>query len=904
MNGRAASKVRVHTKLALMHAKTALSKKCLNEASERALQDTLEIIKAWILNKDNLTMAEIGQRRRSNMDNEAELEMPPPKKIRLEESKREISDDTPPAINGIDSQCNWPSSHVEVPRVFSDNVDPSSETASPSAILQPTDLPGHSFADNDPMILDSNPEHNGVNRVLVASGATSARSEEESTHGIIHIEDTCVPEERRESPGGETTSISTAEPLISAQYPIEGNHATASGMTDDGLPLAREAEPPMLANIGEPRPQDSLHVVTNISPNNSIRGATSEGQQWEDPNRSKDNGIEKEVPKNEHVARNIEETNGMTLVPLETRDINLESVQSAPLASEGLVEPSTPSAEAEFELDSSPYESSSSDSSSDTSSSESDVDDYEMLSPEEEARRLMAEDGGAEEKATSGAPRTLNEKPDEVVPKPDVTITADMKLEELGCVENLVENLALIKANTSGEYQVLEAGSVLCLEDRSVIGAVAETLGRVQQPYYSVCFTNPAAMSEAGIVKDVKVFYVPQFSTTVFTQPLKGLKGSDASNMHDEEVGDEELDFSDDEAEAEHKRQAKLQKRARFDSKRGRGDGFSRGPQRTSGNISHQLHGHLKSSPPRPSNPGETTLNYDDAAEDGDELYTPLSRPSNLHEMMDRRDAPIRNAANHGSTQRGGRGRGRGDRGEGRGGHHRNRGTGPAGKNDRRDQRNPPNNNYSHAQGSSGQRSFQRHQNNASATSVSNLPPRPPHHNDSFNSFPQPQYSPTEPQLHSAHSSSQPYLHPAYSSQYPSSYDQSYHQQYQQPQHTPNQYFLGNQHQGHFSQQSYSPAPQYQAQQPPPASPSSATIPPGAHINPNFFRQQVQHSPQSWQQQAQTHYPPQQYQQYQQYQHPSSAGNNAGPLSPEAARRLQESLAKLNNPNGSSGAPS
>ncbi|MCJ1304519.1 hypothetical protein MMC08_007332, partial [Hypocenomyce scalaris] len=163
--------------------------------------------------------------------------------------------------------------------------------------------------------------------------------------------------------------------------------------------------------------------------------------------------------------------------------------------------------DAEVELDSSPIDSSSSDISSDSSSSDS--DDYEMLDPEEQARRLMQEDGGSDDEAgkkggnaAGGGPlRTLNEKPDEVVQKPDLIVTPEMKIEELGNVENLVENIVLIKAKMSGEYQVLETGSVLCLEDRNVIGLVAETLGRVQQPLYSVRFTDATAISDAGIAK-------------------------------------------------------------------------------------------------------------------------------------------------------------------------------------------------------------------------------------------------------------------------------------------------------------------------------------------------------------------------------------------------------------------
>ncbi|KAL9033039.1 MAG: hypothetical protein Q9180_006161, partial [Flavoplaca navasiana] len=319
--------------------------------------------------------------------------------------------------------------------------------------------------------------------------------------------------------------------------------------------------------------------------------------------------------------------------------------------------------EAEFELDSSPIESSS-ESDSDSSSLSSGASDYELLDPEEEARRLMQEDGGSDDegksgKAASGPLRTLNEKPDEIVPKPQVEITPEMIVSELGSVEHVVENSILIKGKTSGERRALESGSLLCLEDRSVIGVIAELLGQVHQPYYSVRFTNPAAITEAGVFKGTTIFYVEQHSSYVFTQSLKALKGSDASNIHDEEVGDDELEFSDDEAEAEHKRRVKQERQARRGdreerSNRGarggrtdrggrndrgvrgnRGDGFSRGPR--GGYVRGGGRGHFNQTEARDTS--SPTMNYDDN-DDGDELYTPLVRPSNLHEIMGRGEAP------------------------------------------------------------------------------------------------------------------------------------------------------------------------------------------------------------------------------------------------------------------------
>lgn len=54
-----------------------------------------------------------------------------------------------------------------------------------------------------------------------------------------------------------------------------------------------------------------------------------------------------------------------------------------------------------------------------------------------------------------------------------------------------------------------------------------------------------------------QVFHLPNRSKFVFLSQLKRWKGSDASNVHDEEPADEELEFSDDEEEAAFRSQRK-----------------------------------------------------------------------------------------------------------------------------------------------------------------------------------------------------------------------------------------------------------------------------------------------------------------------------------------------------------
>lgn len=271
-------------------------------------------------------------------------------------------------------------------------------------------------------------------------------------------------------------------------------------------------------------------------------------------------------------------------------------------------------ANGEWEADSSPYESSSSDSSSSDDSDDDDSDDEKgRLDPKELARILMEEasddEGEKKGSASGGQLRTKNEVPEQVIPRPDVTITEDMKLVPLGEVEHIIGNTIVIKAYTSGEYQVLESGSVLIAEDRSIIAAVAEQFANVKEPRYAAYFTNEEEIKSLNIDRGNKVFYTNAHATFVFTEPLKGLKGTDASNLNDEELGVDEMEFSDDEKEAAYKKELKEKRRAR---QNGRGGG----------DTSRSARSGASEVIPNPS-----SLNYDD---EDDGPYRPLARPANF----------------------------------------------------------------------------------------------------------------------------------------------------------------------------------------------------------------------------------------------------------------------------------
>jgi H/ACA ribonucleoprotein complex non-core subunit NAF1 len=313
----------------------------------------------------------------------------------------------------------------------------------------------------------------------------------------------------------------------------------------------------------------------------------------------------------------------------------------------------------EWEVDSSPYQSSSESSSSVSTSSEEDSDNegYELLGVEETARLLMEADNGSEDEggdnrnaraSGSGQVRTKNELTEEMIPKPDIQITEDMKIEELGSVEHIIENTLVIKAFVPGEYQVLDTGSVLCTANRAIIGVISETLGKVLQPMYTVRFGSNEDIEQLGLELGTKIYYPVAHASYVFTEPLKNIKGSDASNIHDEEVGDDEAEFSDDEKEAEYKRQLKQKK------KEGKWkNGAVRG-----GKEPHPLRKELK------SDTAMDGLNYD---EDDDGPYRPLLRPPGFgHAPISQASfTPDHIARPNSQRDRRGDSRGRGQRGRG-----------------------------------------------------------------------------------------------------------------------------------------------------------------------------------------------------------------------------------------------
>ncbi|VDC05793.1 unnamed protein product [Peniophora sp. CBMAI 1063] len=167
--------------------------------------------------------------------------------------------------------------------------------------------------------------------------------------------------------------------------------------------------------------------------------------------------------------------------------------------------------------------------------------------------------GGA---TTAAAVRTKNEIAEVDFNVPDVEEVGESEqLERVGDVMSVSSNIVIVRG-AAGQAQIaLDSDTLLVFEDRKVLGYVYETFGPTLQPFYQVRFGEKYPLDAEKVQVSRPVFHVPRRSRFVNVFELRKLKGSDASNVHDEEVAEYEMEFSDDEEEAAHKARLKQQRR-------------------------------------------------------------------------------------------------------------------------------------------------------------------------------------------------------------------------------------------------------------------------------------------------------------------------------------------------------
>ncbi|KAG1057985.1 hypothetical protein G6F43_000229 [Rhizopus delemar] len=239
----------------------------------------------------------------------------------------------------------------------------------------------------------------------------------------------------------------------------------------------------------------------------------------------------------------------------------------------------------------------------------SDDDDSSSEEKEEDTKEgnIVEEEEEEEEGAPSqgGVVKTANEITDFTVEKPVFDLTQQTEILYAGNIFQIIQNVVVVHSRPGSEYNALDAGSLLVYENREVMGEIFETFGPISRPYYTVRFNDESEINNEWTTVGAAVYYVPSYQKTqiIQTERLRMIKHTDASNFYDEEIGEDEMEFSDDEKELAYRQQKNKEKRMRKkDTKRETtaGNRFNKKPKTTPADFDAALEAYEGSTPQLP----------------------------------------------------------------------------------------------------------------------------------------------------------------------------------------------------------------------------------------------------------------------------------------------------------------
>ncbi|CAJ1978972.1 unnamed protein product [Sphenostylis stenocarpa] len=154
-----------------------------------------------------------------------------------------------------------------------------------------------------------------------------------------------------------------------------------------------------------------------------------------------------------------------------------------------------------------------------------------------------------------------------VVPPVNAALEPHHEMLPVGIVTSILGAQVIVEGVK--KHDPLNEGSILWLtESRKPLGLIDEIFGPVKNPYYIVRYNSDSEVP-AGINGGTLISFVPEFADHVLNNQDLYKKGYDASGANDEEVSDE-MEFSDDEKEAEYKRMQRTTKRGVNDQNHGK----------------------------------------------------------------------------------------------------------------------------------------------------------------------------------------------------------------------------------------------------------------------------------------------------------------------------------------------
>ncbi|SGY50886.1 BQ5605_C001g00935 [Microbotryum silenes-dioicae] len=468
---------------------------------------------------------------------------------------------------------------------------------------------------------------------LTTPTASTAEADNEMIVVVVESEAQAATDGVHAASTTASTTDSSGSTLTAAEAPVQSNSSNPTSATDSPTnnnltSLPNDITHILQLGVADPDPPESTTDYAQL-----VKDLKAKVMQSRNPNKAKnfntaitvddDSSMREEGEEREEELAQVENEMKEQGVERDEPEQGSNATQVNAAADE--------SSEAEEEAgEESSSEESSSDDDSSSSSSDSEPTQTTRRQPNRQKHRQVMIDSDqsdlsdSEDPNPSGSskkvPKTEHELDEDTsVPSlPEIeSLPETVDIVRFGVVQNLIENVVVIRADTTGSYRVLDQGTIVCWEDRKIAGTIFDTFGSVLQPFYSLRFPATSPPDPATFTASRPLCYAPTSAHFVFTRELQAQKGSDASNVWDEEVGEGEIEFSDDEAEQEYKRAMKSEKKGKK-----KGNASVGGAKAST--LGSSLDG-FKSLPQKPSGP------LPEIDEEGP--YNLVQRPKGLHLM-------------------------------------------------------------------------------------------------------------------------------------------------------------------------------------------------------------------------------------------------------------------------------
>jgi rRNA processing protein Gar1 len=142
-------------------------------------------------------------------------------------------------------------------------------------------------------------------------------------------------------------------------------------------------------------------------------------------------------------------------------------------------------------------------------------------------------------------------------------LTVNDILAEAGMIEDIFEDKIIMRANIFNG--ILDLDNIMFNENKFPVGYLDDVIGKVESPYYVVRFfpnLTEESKQKMGLIPGKSIFFAKTKSKQVLPNYLMKHKGCDASNAFDEEIQEDEMEFSDDEEEVKFKSRRKARKQS------------------------------------------------------------------------------------------------------------------------------------------------------------------------------------------------------------------------------------------------------------------------------------------------------------------------------------------------------